>query len=101
MYADLGAASRRFPDLVARVLPGFLLEDSFVSVAYNLVRSGVCCTILSRFYVNESDPIVCFSLKPRSYLIMAIVHRERAYLSQVEQYLISLIYDYYNSGDRW
>ena len=98
---DPGTRAREISDMLFSkedFKPKILLEDSFVSVAYNMVKSAVCNTILSRSYVNENDPIVCFSLKPRCYLIMAIVYREREYLSQAEKYLVSLIDDYYNGS---
>jgi DNA-binding transcriptional LysR family regulator len=98
---DSGTRIRSITDVLFQhenIKPKVLVDDSLVTLAYNMVKSGICCTILSQAYVKEEDPVVCFALKPRSYLILTMIYREGGYLSRAEKHLISLIDELYNGN---
>lgn len=97
---DYGSCVREITDMLFQkehFAPKVLLEDCPAPLAYNMVKNGTCCAVLSQTFINKDDPVVCFSFNPRCYLILAIVCKEDSHLSQPERFLISLANEHYSS----
>ena len=63
-----------------------------------LSKSGFGPSFLPRFYVSKTPDAVFFRLCPRAYWDLVVSYAADRYLTNAQEYLISLVKDFYNAS---
>ncbi|MGE4354613.1 MAG: LysR family transcriptional regulator [Oscillospiraceae bacterium] len=70
--------------------PNLLFESSVNHALFEMVRKGLCCTIIPRYCIHEDENVVWFKLNGNPGWDFAVTYAKGAYLSNAGKYLIKL-----------
>lgn len=77
--------------------PKLIFESTSMSTMQHLTETGICCSIIPRFYAIPSDDICYFSLGSKIGWDMFCVHNKNYYLSKPAKDFISMANVYWST----
>jgi len=103
LLAGAGTTLRTLEDHMfaqAGFMPKIVFETSSISTLNMLSRGGYGPSFVPLFYAEKTDDAVYFRTKPAASWELVTAYRRDHYLTQAEEYMISLSTDYYISKRR-
>ncbi|MFV0441178.1 MAG: LysR family transcriptional regulator [Lachnospirales bacterium] len=77
--------------------PELIFESTSMSSMQHLCETGICCSIIPRFYAIKSNHVCYFSLGPSVGWDLYCVYNKNSYLSKPIKDFITMATDYWNT----
>ncbi|MDS0528449.1 LysR family transcriptional regulator [Clostridium sp. SHJSY1] len=79
----------------AGFFPNLLFETKSCQTLINMVQKNLCCTILPKHYIIDSEDVVYFSLPQKPELRLVAMYKKGVYLSKATEDFIKLASNYW------